>query len=72
MEHVNRPFPFNDSFPSRFEMLGHHCAAHPPQLESFERVMAQMLQDIQERLVFRYVELMISGCNWDGFGLLVL
>ncbi len=37
----------------RSEMLGHHCAAHPPQLSAFETVLNQLLQDVQERLVYR-------------------
>lgn len=36
----------------RNEVLGHHCAAHP-QLTAFERITRQMLQDVQERLVYR-------------------
>lgn len=37
----------------RSEMIGHHCAQHPPQLLSFETVISQLLQDVQERLVYR-------------------
>lgn len=36
----------------RNEVLGHHCSTHP-QLTSFERITRQMLQDVQERLVYR-------------------
>lgn len=35
------------------EMLGHHCATHPPQLRSFEKIISQLLQDVKERLVYR-------------------
>jgi hypothetical protein len=37
----------------RSEMLGHHCANNPSQLASFEAVINQLLQDVQERLVYR-------------------
>lgn len=37
----------------RSEMLGHHVAGagHPPQLAAFERVISQLLQDVQVYLV---------------------
>ncbi len=33
----------------RSEMIGHHCAGagHPPQLAAFERIISQLLQDVQ-------------------------
>ncbi len=33
----------------RSEMLGHHCAGagHPPQLSAFEKIISQLLQDVQ-------------------------
>ena len=37
----------------RSEMIGHHCSNHPPQLEAFEKIASQLLQDVQERLVYR-------------------
>ena len=37
----------------RSEMLGHHCATHPKHLAAFETIVDQLLQDIQERLVYR-------------------
>ena len=37
----------------RSDMIGHHCAGNPPQLTSFEKIVSQLLQDVQERLVYR-------------------
>jgi len=36
----------------RNEVVGQHCQSHP-QLTAFRRVAGQMLQDVQERLVYR-------------------
>lgn len=48
----------------RSEMLGHHCANNPAQLEAFKRIISQLLQDVQERLVYRsyiYIRTDIMG-----------
>jgi len=37
----------------RSEILGHHLGNHPDHLEAFETTTSQLLQDIQERLVYR-------------------
>ena len=37
----------------RTEMLEYHCVNHPVQLASFEEVVGHLLQDVQERLIFR-------------------
>merc|ERR1719278_2368150 len=35
------------------EMLEYHCGDNPIHLESFKDTMQQLLQDVQERLIFR-------------------
>ena len=42
-------FIFQFKYP---QVIGQHCASHP-QLTAFRRVAGQMLQDVQERLVYR-------------------
>ena len=39
----------------RSEVLGHHLGSHAPHLEPFEETISQLLQDVQERLVYRQV-----------------
>ena len=54
----------------RSEMIGHHCANHPPQLQAFEKIASQLLQDVQERLVYRayiYIRTDILGKPDDIF-----
>ena len=41
----------------RCEVLGHHLGNSSGHLEPFEDSIAQLLQDVQERLVYRLVKL---------------
>ena len=50
----------------RTEMLEYHCVNHPVHLQAFEQVVGQLLQDVQERLIFRshiYIRTDIAGYN---------